>query len=93
MWKPRISLASSNPEYQLDNGDGWPLDDGFTVQNNNFQTTFFETQAEFDLNQNEPGQKDAKTFKLSWDNKKKKKHEKFKINFNYTGSIGIYCIV
>ncbi len=68
MWKPRISLASSNPEYQLDNDDGWPLDDGFTVQNNNFQTTFFWPQAELDLNQNAPGQKDATTFKVFWDN-------------------------
>ncbi len=58
----------ASPEYQLDNDDGWPLDDGFTVQNNNFQTTFFWPQAELDLNQNAPGQKDATTFKVFWDN-------------------------
>lgn len=58
----------ASPEYQLDNDDGWPLDDGFTVQNNNFQTTFFWPQPELDLNQNAPAQKDATTFKVFWDN-------------------------
>ena len=58
----------ASPEYQLDNGDGWPLNDGLTVQNNLFQTTFFWPQTELDVNQNAPGQKDPTAFKVFWDN-------------------------
>ncbi|MCK5678194.1 MAG: SusD/RagB family nutrient-binding outer membrane lipoprotein [Flavobacteriaceae bacterium] len=58
----------SSPEYQLDNGDGWPLDDTQTVLNNGFQTSFFWPQRELNLNQNAPGQKDPTAYKIFWDN-------------------------
>lgn len=58
----------SSPEYQLDNGDAFPLTDSETVLNNNFQFTFFWPQNELNLNQNAPAQKDATTFKVFWDN-------------------------
>ena len=58
----------ASPEYQLDNADGWPLNDGLTVLNNNFQTTFFWPQPELDLNQNAPDQKDPTAYKVFWDN-------------------------
>lgn len=64
-------LANPNgpsPEYQLDNGDGWPLNDGLTVLNNNFQHTFFWPQPEINLNQNAPAQKDPTAYKVFWDN-------------------------
>lgn len=58
----------SSPEYQLDNGDGFPLADSETVLNNNFQHTFFWPQNELNLNQNAPAQKDPTTFKVFWAN-------------------------
>jgi len=64
-------LADPNgpsPEYQLDNADGWPLNDGLTVLNNNFQHTFFWPQPEINLNQNAPAQKDPTSYKVFWDN-------------------------
>ena len=64
-------LANPNggsPEYQLDNGDGWPLDDSQTVLNNGFQYTFFWPQRELNLNQNAPDQKDPTVYKVFWDN-------------------------
>ena len=64
-------LANPNgasPEYQLDNGDGWPLLDNLTVLNNGFQHSFFWPQPELNLNQNAPAQKDPTTVKIFWDN-------------------------
>jgi hypothetical protein len=64
-------LADPNgpsPEYQLDNGDGWPLQDNLTVLNNGFQYSFFWPQPELNLNQNAPEQKDPTTVKIFWDN-------------------------
>lgn len=64
-------LADPNgpsPEYQLNNGDGWPLLDNLTVLNNPFQLSFFWPQPELNLNQNAPGQKDPTTTKIFWDN-------------------------
>ena len=58
----------SSPEYQLDNGDGWPLLDNLTVLNNGFQYSFFWPQPELNLNQNAPEQKDPTTVKIFWDN-------------------------
>lgn len=57
-----------SPEYQLNNNDGWPLNDNLTVLNNNFQYTFFWPQPEINLNQNAPDQKDATAYKVFWDN-------------------------
>lgn len=64
-------LADPNggsPEYQLDNGDGWPLLDNLTVLNNGFQHSFFWPQPELNLNQNAPAQKDPTSIKIFWDN-------------------------
>ncbi len=58
----------ASPEYQLDNGDGWPLLDNLTVLNNGFQHSFFWPQPELNLNQNAPAQKDPTTVKIFWDN-------------------------
>lgn len=60
--------AATGGEYQLDNGDGWPLNDGLTVLNNEFQTAMFWPQNELDLNQNAPDQKDATSYTIFWDN-------------------------
>ena len=58
----------TSPEYQLDNGDGFPLDDGVTVLNNEFQNSFFWPQTEINLNQNAPAQKNPNTYLIFWDN-------------------------
>jgi len=60
--------AGSSPEYQLNNNDGFPLDDGVTVQNNAFQLSIFWPQNELNLNQNAPAQKSPATYKIFWDN-------------------------
>ncbi|MFD2727062.1 SusD/RagB family nutrient-binding outer membrane lipoprotein [Hyunsoonleella rubra] len=66
---PVLADPSANSgEYQLDNGDGWPLDDTLTTLNNQFQTAMFWPQNELDLNQNAPEQKDATSYKIFWDN-------------------------
>jgi len=64
-------LADPNgpsPEYQLNNADGFPLVDNLTVLNNDFQVSLFWPQRELNLNQNAPGQKNATTYKIFWDN-------------------------
>ena len=57
-----------SPEYQLNNGDAFPLIDSQTVQNNPFQLSFYYTQNELNTNQNAPAQKDPSTYKIFWDN-------------------------
>jgi len=52
-----------SPEYQLNNNDGFPLDDGVTVQ-----LSIFWPQNELNLNQNAPPQKSPATYKIFWDN-------------------------
>lgn len=64
-------LANPNgpsPEYQLDNGDGFPIIDSQTVLNNPFQVSFFWPQSELNANQNAPGQKNPATYYIFWDN-------------------------
>ncbi|SHG49549.1 Starch-binding associating with outer membrane [Flavobacterium fluvii] len=58
---------STTKEYQLNNGDAFPIDDSQTVQNNPFQVSFFWPQSELNSNQNAPAQKDATTYKIFWD--------------------------
>lgn len=58
----------ASPEYQLDNADGFPLDDGVTVLNNGFQHSIFWPQIELNLNQSAPGQKDPTSYKIFWAN-------------------------
>lgn len=59
---------SSTKEYQLNNGNAFPLNDSQTVQNNPFQLSFFWPQAELNSNANAPAQKNPSTYKIFWDN-------------------------
>ncbi|MCK0144656.1 SusD/RagB family nutrient-binding outer membrane lipoprotein [Arenibacter sp. F26102] len=64
-------LADPNgpsPEYQLDNGDAWPLIDSETTLTRPYQVSLFWPQAELNVNENAPAQKDATTYKIFWDN-------------------------
>jgi len=65
---PVLANPNGINEYQLDNGDGYPLLDSDTVLNNPFQVTFFWPENELNLNQNAPAQKDPAAFKVFWDN-------------------------
>ena len=58
----------ASPEYQLDNGDGFPLIDSQTVQNNAFQLSFYWPQSELNANSNAPAQKNPAVYKIFWDN-------------------------
>lgn len=58
---------SGTKEYQLDNGDGFPLIDSETVLNNEFQFSFFYPQTELNANLNAPSQKNPGTYKIFWD--------------------------
>ena len=60
--------SSPSPEYQLDNEDGFPIDDSETVLKNLYQTSFYWPQAELNVNKNAPVQKNATTYKIFWDN-------------------------
>lgn len=55
-------------EYQLDNGDGFPLNDDLTNLTGDFQLTIHWPQREVNLNANAPSQKDPTTYKVFWDN-------------------------
>ena len=59
---------SSTPEYQLNNGDAFPLNDGQTVLNNPYQVSLFWPQSELNSNASAPGQKNPATYKIFWDN-------------------------
>lgn len=59
---------SSSPEYQLDNNDDYPLDDSETTLSRQYQVSLFWPQAELNVNQNAPAQKDATTYTIFWDN-------------------------
>ncbi|MFC6876230.1 SusD/RagB family nutrient-binding outer membrane lipoprotein [Flavobacterium myungsuense] len=59
---------SSSKEYQLDNGDGFPIIDSQTVLNNAFQQSLFWPQSELNTNKNAPKQKVPGDYKIFWDN-------------------------
>ena len=59
---------STIKEYQLNNGDAFPLVDSQTVLNNEIQLSFFWPQSELNVNQNAPAQKNPATYKIFWDN-------------------------
>ena len=59
---------SSSKEYQLDNGDAWPLDDSRTTLGNPFQLSLHWPAGEVNNNSNAPSQKDPATYKIFWDN-------------------------
>lgn len=60
--------SGPSPEYQLDNGDGFPLLDSQTVLNSPYQVSFFWPQREINLNQNAPDQKNPTIYQIFWDN-------------------------
>ncbi|MFY7664799.1 SusD/RagB family nutrient-binding outer membrane lipoprotein [Flavobacterium sp.] len=59
-------LAPS-PEYQLDNGDDFPLDDSDTVLSNPYQFSWFWPVNELNVNSNAPAQKNPASYKIFWD--------------------------
>ncbi|WP_262420209.1 SusD/RagB family nutrient-binding outer membrane lipoprotein [Flagellimonas meishanensis] len=61
-------LGAQSPEYQLDNGDGFLLNDAETVQDNPYQISIFWPDTELNLNQNAPDQKNPATYNIFWDN-------------------------
>ncbi|OYU81608.1 MAG: SusD/RagB family nutrient-binding outer membrane lipoprotein [Flavobacterium sp. BFFFF1] len=59
---------STSPEYQLDNGDGFPLEDSQTVLNNPFPLSFYWPQSELEVNANAPIQKvGLGDYRIFWD--------------------------
>ena len=67
---PRIAdPLSTTGEYQLDNGDAFPLDDADTTLNGAFQLSLFWPQTELNSNTNSPPmQKIATEYEIFWDN-------------------------
>lgn len=59
---------STTQEYQLDNGDAFPLDDSETVLNTAYPLSIFWPQSELNVNKNAPVQKTPGTYKIFWDN-------------------------
>lgn len=59
---------STTREYQLDNGNAFPLIDSQTVQNNPFQWSMYWPQSELNSNAKAPGQKNPSTYKIFWNN-------------------------
>ncbi|MEL1252575.1 SusD/RagB family nutrient-binding outer membrane lipoprotein [Flavobacterium sp. DGU38] len=59
---------STTKEYQLNNGDAFPLNDSQTIQNNPFQLSIYWPQNELNTNANAPAQKVPSTYKIFWDN-------------------------
>ncbi len=65
---PVLADPDATNEYQLDNGDAYPLLDTDTTLNNPFNRTFFWPENELNLNKNAPAQKDIATYRVFWDN-------------------------
>jgi hypothetical protein len=59
---------STTQEYQLDNGNAFPLDDSETVLNTAYPLSIFWPQSELNVNKNAPVQKTPGTYKIFWDN-------------------------
>ncbi len=59
---------SNSGEYQLNNGDGFPIDDSETVLNTAYPLSLFWPQSELNVNKNAPVQKIPGTYKIFWDN-------------------------
>lgn len=58
---------STTKEYQLNNGDSFPLIDSQTVQNNPFQLSIYWPQTELNTNASSPAQKNPTTYTIFWD--------------------------
>ncbi|MES2240929.1 MAG: SusD/RagB family nutrient-binding outer membrane lipoprotein [Bacteroidota bacterium] len=64
-------LANPNStlkEYQLNNGDAYPLIDSETTLKNPYQLSLYWPLSELNLNKNAPAQKNPATYKIFWDN-------------------------
>ncbi|MEN9908414.1 MAG: hypothetical protein RLZZ540_1563 [Bacteroidota bacterium] len=59
---------STAKEYQLNNGDAYPLDDSETILNTLYPLSLFWPQNELNVNKNAPVQKNPGTYKIFWDN-------------------------
>ncbi len=59
---------STTKEYQLNNGDAFPIIDSETVLNSPYQLSLFWPQSELNVNKNAPAQKVPGTYKIFWDN-------------------------
>lgn len=59
---------STEKEYQLNNGDAWPIDDSQTNLSNQYQYSLFWPQNELNSNQNAPAQKSPTTYRIFWNN-------------------------
>lgn len=59
---------STTKEYQLNNGDAFPLNDSETVLNTAYPLSLFWPQSELNVNKNAPTQKTPGTYKIFWDN-------------------------
>jgi hypothetical protein len=59
---------STAKEYQLDNGDNFPIIDSETVLKNPYQLSLYWPLSELNLNKNAPDQKNPATYKIFWDN-------------------------
>lgn len=60
--------TGASPEYQLNNLDLFPLNDSQTIQNNQFQQSYFWPLKEISSNKNAPVQKSPPTYKIFWAN-------------------------
>ncbi|WP_298237511.1 SusD/RagB family nutrient-binding outer membrane lipoprotein [uncultured Algibacter sp.] len=65
---PVFPDPNSPNEYQLDNGDAFPLLDSDTTLNNPYNRTFFWPENELNINQNAPEQKTLANYRVFWDN-------------------------
>jgi hypothetical protein len=63
-----VNPNGTEKEYQLDNGDAFPIVDSQTVLNNPYQVSFFWPQSELNSNNKAPAQKNPATYKIFWDN-------------------------
>lgn len=59
---------SPSKEYQLDNGDGFPIDDSETVLQNPYQLSLYWPLSELNVNKKAPAQKRPSTYNIFWDN-------------------------
>ena len=64
---PVLANPLATNEYQLDNGNAFPLLDSDTTLNNPFNRTYFWPENELNLNQNAPAQKTIATYRVFWD--------------------------
>lgn len=59
---------STTTEYQLNNADGYPLNDAQTTLGSGYQLSLYWPQSELNTNQNAPAQKTPTTYKIFWNN-------------------------